>query len=224
MMRGCHSLAITCTAILLSIRCSRCMLMEDGSCPMLFFLPFTPPNTSNGSTLNSEFINEEMLYFINLAAALLAVDHVNHRNGDVVHDLALPNFERCNISIPQFLVQDSNSQEGGVSSAETTTPSNFLSVVSSVLTEGSLSDYNLQTMPGFENYNSTLSFSESSTGYRPCTIIGPSRSDDAIQLSRFLGDRNLEIPHISTHAVSHLLDNREEHPLFVRMMTSSQDM
>jgi len=190
---------------------------------MLFLLPFTPPNRSKGSTLNSEFINEEMLYFINLAAALLAVDHVNNRNGDVVHDLALPNFEQCNISIPQFLVQDSSSQEGRVSPEEATTPSNFLSAVSSVLTEGRLSDYNLQTMPGFENYNSTLSFSES-TGYRPCTIIGPSGSDDAIQLSRFLGDRNLEIPHISTHAVSHLLDNREVHPLFVRMITSSQDI
>lgn len=153
-----------------------------------------------------------MLYFINLAAALLAVDHVNNRNGDVAPYLALPQFERCNVSIPQFLVHDSYSPHDASLSDK------------SVFIEGSFSDYDVQIMPGFESFDSpTLSFSEDG-GYRPCAIVGPSRSDDAIDLSQFLRDRNMDILQISPHAISHVLDDHEEHPLFLRVVTNSENI
>jgi len=76
----------------------------DVGCSLALSLPFNPPSHSSTHVKNS--FNQ--LHFTYLSAALLAIDHVNKKNGSIVPYLASPEFRDCDLTISRVIVSNEN--------------------------------------------------------------------------------------------------------------------
>jgi len=80
-------------------------------CPLFLSFPFTAnyeQTKLNDLSLPEYYLPSEQKYyaFSMLAASMLAIDHVNSRNGSLIPYLASEKFERCNFKIPNIYVDD----------------------------------------------------------------------------------------------------------------------
>lgn len=186
----------------------------DGSCPILFLLPFTPPIQHD--SFDSGLFDEEMLYFINLASAVLAINHANARDGSVVPAFASPDFQTCHVSIPHFAVLDSQQSADKNGNA-------FNLNLTDVVSKGRSDEYNVQMLPGFDAAVTRGVFEDG--GYDPSVVIGPLRASahHMIGTTASANQMSFDIPQISPSAVglSRDLKNELEHPYFARMVSSS---
>ena len=135
----------------------------------------------------------------NLAAALMAIDHVNNRNGGVVKELSTQSFLECDISIDQYLTMDSLADE--------------LSFQLPSVLQGSNED-----IPVFQRTQHTADADDwqiTSTKINNtsiCAVIGPFRSNVAMEVAK--STSVLNVPLISPLAAS---DNLDDYELFGRM-------
>eukprot|EP00816_Leptocylindrus_hargravesii_P000468 CAMPEP_0196826124 /NCGR_PEP_ID=MMETSP1362-20130617/93452_1 /TAXON_ID=163516 /ORGANISM="Leptocylindrus danicus, Strain CCMP1856" /LENGTH=577 /DNA_ID=CAMNT_0042206667 /DNA_START=127 /DNA_END=1857 /DNA_ORIENTATION=- len=178
-------------------------IVDDGSCPMVFLLPFTfPQHTFFQGAYFPEAVSPEegtaRELFGNLAAALMAVDHVNNRNGDIIQELSTESFRECDISIDQYLAMNSLADD--------------------------LSMQLPSVLQGYENWQryqqtqdigidySQVTASRDTKKTSVCAVIGPFRSNVAVEVAKFTSILN--IPLISPLAASKDLD---DHQLFGSM-------
>ena len=139
----------------------------------------------------------------NILAAILAIDHINSKNGEVIHELSSTEFQSCNLKIPTLSIIDEN-----------TTPipkeSNGDSHIGIDVPDGIL------YMPGFsaDQINGTY-FDEENHSYLPCVAIGPFSSKHTYDASFFMS--RMDVPLISPFASIEYEDSANDGRLMMSM-------
>ena len=164
------------------------------SCNLFFSLPFytSNENISSGAASSSSSgfkVHETMqrMEYTNLAAAIMAVDHVNERNGNVVPYLSSEDFRQCHLEIPTVYIVNSVAPPPKNNSEISTSAYILQSLLNNDdINEESLEYFVEQDMMislttshddviRKQNLTHTRSLNQSNTSV--CTLIGESDSD-----------------------------------------------